>query len=117
MRGFPLTQSRIVNEISGVTGYTYDFSGQGCPWLMVHGDDISQFPAAVCIIVLIGIGVFFSKNNRQNQSDRQDSQAGQDKTESERETAQTETLNEDKESNSLPNTENNVYDKKIVESS
>ncbi len=74
-------------------------------------------PAAVCIMVLIGIGVFFPKNNRQNQTDRQDLQTGQEKTGSERETAQTETLNEDKESNSLPNTENNVYDKKIVESS
>ncbi len=53
--GFPLTQSRIVNEISGVTGYTYDFSGQGCPWLMVHGDDISQFPAAVYLNSKLGM--------------------------------------------------------------
>ncbi len=47
-RSISISQSIIVNEIPSVTNFSsYNFNSNGCPWLMVHGNDVSQFPAAV----------------------------------------------------------------------
>ncbi len=47
-RNISISQSIIVNEIPSVTNFSsYNLNSNGCPWLMVHGNDVSQFPAAV----------------------------------------------------------------------
>lgn len=54
-RGISIQQSSIVSEIGNVTGYSwYDFNNEGCPWLMVSGSAVSDFPAAVYLNSKLG---------------------------------------------------------------